>query len=153
MCQVEAILNSRPLTPLSNDPDDLHVLTPSHFLIGDLLTSIPQRDVTEVPTNRLVLYERLQQLVQHFWRRWSSEYLTSLQSRAKCGRNKGPPIKIGSLVLLREENLPPQQWSLGRIIKVHPGKDNVIRVVSVKTKTGVFKRAVTKISVLPIEMD
>ncbi len=153
LCQIEAILNSRPLTPFSNDVNDLSVLTPSHFLIGDLLTSIPQRDVVNVPTNRLVLYERLQQLVQHFWKRWSAEYLTSLQSRTKWRTHNESTVKVGSLVLLRDENLPPQQWILGRVTDLHPGKDNVIRVVSVKTKFKVIKRAVSKISVLPIEAE
>lgn len=51
--EIEAILNSRPITPMSSDPNDLRSLSPSHFLIGDLLMSVPENDLTDVPENRL----------------------------------------------------------------------------------------------------
>ncbi|XP_054259644.1 uncharacterized protein LOC128984366 [Macrosteles quadrilineatus] len=51
--QVEAILNSRPLTPMSNDPSDVTVLTPGHFLVGAQLASVPDENLEEVPDNRL----------------------------------------------------------------------------------------------------
>lgn len=76
--QVEAILNSRPITPLSNDPNDFGALTPGHFLIGRSLLSIPQHDHSKLPTNRLNQYKALEQASQHFWSRWSREYLSLL---------------------------------------------------------------------------
>ncbi|XP_048506918.1 uncharacterized protein LOC125500006 [Athalia rosae] len=66
---IEACLNSRPLTPISNDPDDLIPLTPGHFLIGEPLTALPQPDLLDVPLNRLTRYQRITQLKQHFWSR------------------------------------------------------------------------------------
>ncbi|KAG5891966.1 hypothetical protein JTB14_003052 [Gonioctena quinquepunctata] len=126
-------------------------LTPAHFLVGDSMIAVPQRDVTELPTNRLKLFQRLQQLTQHFWKRWSLEYITSLQQRSKWKAKIPESVRTNSLVLLREENLPPMQWRLGRIVAVHPGRDNVVRVVSVLTKNGVVKRSVTKVSALPID--
>ncbi|XP_043506296.1 uncharacterized protein LOC122526811 [Frieseomelitta varia] len=53
LIEIEAILNFRPITPISSDPNDLTALTPSHFLIGDVLTSTAEKDVTDVPTNSL----------------------------------------------------------------------------------------------------
>ena len=44
LISIEACLNSRPLYALTDDPDDLEVLTPGHFLIGRALLSIPQTD-------------------------------------------------------------------------------------------------------------
>ncbi|KAJ8946243.1 hypothetical protein NQ314_008931, partial [Rhamnusium bicolor] len=88
--------------------------------------------------------------LRHFWTRWSKEYLTSLQARSKWKDNKYPDLKVGSMVVVHDENLPPLRWSLGRIIEVHPGSDNVVRVVTVKTAKGITKRVLTKISVLPI---
>lgn len=42
-------------------------------------------------------------------------------------------------------------WRLGRITAVHPGKDGIVRVVSVRTRTGVTNRAVSKVCLLPVE--
>ena len=146
--QVEAILNSRPLVPLSNDPNDLEPLTPGHFLIGEALTTIPQVDVTSDKINRLSHYHRLQKLVQHFWRRWQSEVLANLQPRTKW-KAGDPPVKVGDLVLLREENLPPMCWQLGRIIALFPGEDKVSRVAEVKTRHGSVRMAIRKLAKLP----
>ena len=57
------------------------------------------------------------------------------------------------MVLLIDENMPPLQWAVGRILEVHPGADNVVRVATVKTTKGTFKRAVKKLCVLPIDTD
>lgn len=53
------------------------------------------------------------------------------------------------MVLLKENHLPSNKWSLGRIVQVHPGHDNIVRVVTVKTSTGEIKRSVTKLCPLP----
>lgn len=151
--QIEAVMNSRPITPLSNDPNDFLALTPSHFLIGDLLTNIPEDDVTKVPENRLNMYRQLTQMVQHFWHRWSKEYISNLQNRTKWMFQTPTKVAVGTLILLKEDNLPPLLWKLGRIVTIHPGKDDIVRVVTVKTTSGLFTRAVGKICILPIESD
>ncbi|GFX74945.1 integrase catalytic domain-containing protein [Trichonephila clavipes] len=58
MTQIEGILNSRPLTPLSTDIDDLSVLTPAHFLIGRPITSISEPNIIHIETNRLNMHQR-----------------------------------------------------------------------------------------------
>ena len=148
--QIEAVLNSRPLTPLSSDPKDLQVLTAGHFLIGDSLCSLPQRDVMVPPSNRLTHYHQLQQIIQHFWSRWSSEYLATLQQRTKW---HGPSanVKVGALVVLKEEPTHPLSWKIGRIVELHPGPDGLVRVASVKTMSGIVRRAVQKLCALPVE--
>ncbi|XP_011880968.1 PREDICTED: uncharacterized protein LOC105569255 [Vollenhovia emeryi] len=130
LIQIEAVLNSRPLTPLSNDPNDFNALTPAHFLIGCPITTYPEPSLKELQTNRLSRWQRVEQLRQHFWQRWVKEYLHNCQSRVKWNE-KTDPIKVGQMVILKEDNLPPLCWSLGRIEQVYPGKDNIIRVVSV----------------------
>lgn len=149
--QIEAVLNSRPLVPLSSDPNDLEALTPSHFLIGEPLTSIPERDFTHTTINYVKRYQHLQQIGQHFWSRWRKEYLNQLQQRTKWQVDFPTKFTIGDLVLLKEDNVPSLAWPLGRILEIHPGKDNITRVVSVKTKNGVVKRAINKIALLPGE--
>lgn len=147
---IESILNSRPLIPMSSDIDDIQALTPGHFLTIEPVTAIPIPDYTEIPLNRLSRWQLLQRLHQDFWRRWHSEYLHTLQQRAKWHKPCASP-EIGSLVLVKTDNLPPSQWVLGRITEVHPGKDQVVRVATVKTNTGTFKRPLVKLCPLPTE--
>lgn len=152
-CQIEACMNSRPIHPLSNDPCDFSALTPGHFLIGSPLSSLPESDLRDTPTNRLSKYQQFAQVLQHFWTRWSKEYISTLQERGKWRINQNHQLSIGSLVLLKEDNLPPLRWRLGRIALLHPGSDGVVRVVTVRTSSGEVKRSVTKVCVLPVEED
>ncbi|KOC59853.1 hypothetical protein WH47_10767 [Habropoda laboriosa] len=59
------------------------------------------------------------------------------------------PIKEGTIVLLKEDNVPPNQWPLGRVIKIHPGSDGIVRTVTIKTSTNEFDRNVNKLVPLP----
>ena len=151
LVRIEAVLNSRPLTPLSNDPNDLSALTPGHFLIGHPLTAPVEKDHTAISSNRLSRWQLIEACRQHFWRRWSKEYLTTMQSRAKWQHTSAKVPEVGTLVVLKDDNLPPLQWPLGRITQLHPGNDGLVRVVSVRHKGGVVKRAITKVCALPID--
>ncbi|GFS64955.1 integrase catalytic domain-containing protein [Trichonephila clavipes] len=51
VAQIEVVLNSRPICPLSNDPNNIETLTPAHFLVGSSLVAVP--DHTEISMNRL----------------------------------------------------------------------------------------------------
>ncbi|XP_031339663.1 uncharacterized protein LOC116168131 [Photinus pyralis] len=150
LTQIEACLNSRPLTPLSSNPDDLLPLTPAHFIIGESLVTPVEPDMEEMKMNRLSRYELIQKLRRDFWKRWSREYLSTLQNRTKWNIKRSN-IQTNQLVILKEDNLPPLQWRMGRIIETHPGGDGVVRVVTIKTQNGVVKRSVSKVCVLPIE--
>ncbi|XP_045466642.1 uncharacterized protein LOC123675337 [Harmonia axyridis] len=142
---IESCLNSRPLSPLSSDPDDYLHLTPAHFLIGDSLAAPPQKDVRDINLNKLSRYQCTQQLTQHFWSRWSKEYLTQLQQRHKWRTPDATP-KIGDLVVLKEDNIPPLRRLMGRIVDIHPGADKVPHVMSVGLSNGsVFKRSTNKV--------
>ena len=61
-------------------------------------------------------------------------------------------VKINELVLLKDENLPPQKWALDRTIKLYFGEDKRVRVVEEKTQSGVYKRPISKICILPINV-
>lgn len=144
LTQIEAILNSRPISPLSSDPNDLLPLTPSHFLIGKKITSIPEPMYINVPTHRLTRFQRVEQMRQHFWARWHKEYLSQIQIRSKW-RTPSENLKEGDLVLIRGDQLPPMKWSLGRITSVHPGRDGIVRVADIRTSVGTVRRSFTKI--------
>ncbi len=149
LTQVEAVLNSRPLSALSTDPNDLSSLTPGHFLTLAPLSTIPDPDLSAISLNRLSRWQLLQHFHQQFWKRWHREYLHTLQQRNKWFHTNPSPIKVGTLVVLRDELTPPLKWRLGRITETHPGPDGIIRVVTLKTTHGVLKRPVNKVSMLP----
>ncbi|XP_024881254.1 uncharacterized protein LOC112460690 [Temnothorax curvispinosus] len=151
LCEVEAILNSRPLTQLSADPNDLAYLSPGHFLVGTALNSFPCHDLQDINKNRLTRWQRVEQIRQHFWHRWSTEYLNSLQERTKWKANKGVQLKPEQLVLIKQQGLAPLQWLLGRVQNVHTGADGVTRVATVRTAKGDFTRPLSKLAVLPID--
>ncbi|XP_071642941.1 uncharacterized protein [Temnothorax longispinosus] len=138
--EIEAILNSRPITPLSEDPNDLACLTPGHFLVGTPLNSFPYEELNDVNENRLLRWQRVEQLRQHFWSSWSSKYLHSLQERSKWRSNKGRQLQLNQLVLLKQQNLAPLQWLIGRVEKTHPGPDGQIRTATIRTASGSFVR-------------
>lgn len=150
LVQVEGCLNSRPLTPITDDPTDLEPLTPAHFLTGGPLQALPDPDLASIQLNRLNRWQLVQRKLQDFWRRWSTENLSQLQARNK---NWKPAVDIaaGSLCVTVDSLQPPMKWKMGRIIQLHPGADGVTRVVTLKTATGTMKRAVTKICLLPTQ--
>ncbi|XP_062704324.1 uncharacterized protein LOC134286689 [Aedes albopictus] len=152
LTQIEAILNSRPLFSSSADPNEPEAITPGHFLIGRELTAIPEPNLEDTKLNRLSRWQLVQRIRDHFWRRWSREYLNTLQTRQKWTKGCKNVIP-DTVVLLKEDNIPPQSWKLGRIVNVYPGSDSVVRVADVQTVNGVFRRPISKLAPLPIEQN
>ena len=89
-----------------------------------------------------------QEQVQQFWQRWSKDYLQSLQQHQQWLKTT-PKLQPGDLVLVREDNTTPLQWPTAVIQETYPGKDGIVRVVTMKTPKGLFKRPKTKICPLP----
>ncbi|XP_037899199.1 uncharacterized protein LOC119643790 [Glossina fuscipes] len=84
LIQIEAVLNSRPITPVPESPNDEPALTPGHFVNGSALKTIPDPDIRGVNNvSHLRRYQRLQYYLQQFWDRWSKDYLNTLQNRTK----------------------------------------------------------------------
>ncbi|XP_071579556.1 uncharacterized protein [Temnothorax nylanderi] len=148
LAQVEATLNSRPLQALSDDHEDLSALTPEHFLIGGPLNANPETSLIETAPTRLSRWQTLQQMRDHFWLRWSQEYLNTLTTRSKWWKRQAN-LNVGDLCLIRNEITPPSKWPLARITAMHPGTDGQTRVVTVRTATSSFTRPVTKLVPLP----
>jgi hypothetical protein len=152
LTQVETCLNSRPLQPLSGDPDDLAALMPGHFLIGAPLLAIPEPMLDDRATSTLSRWQHITQMRDHFWRRWSQEYVASLAPRPKWHK-AGPLPGLGSLCLVKSELTPPSRWPLARITEIHPGDDGIVRVVTIRTATSELVRPLIKIVILPIEIN
>ena len=168
ICKVESYLNSRPLGPItSHKIDGVGPLTPSHFLIGKAARAYPREKITFTPTP-LQRWELCQKTAQHFWDRWSKEYLQQLQHAVKWHK-KTRNYQVGDLVMLTDGNVYQCQWTMAKIVAVYPGKDNIVRAVDVQveravipkdcktkaqlakeiiTKTTVYRRSVCKLSML-----
>ncbi|KAJ8953828.1 hypothetical protein NQ318_006678 [Aromia moschata] len=111
---------------------------------------MPEQDLRELPINRLSLYQHLTQVKQHLWHRWSKEYVSELQQRTKW-KSQQDSLKLDSLVLVKGDNQPPMRWKLGRIEAIHPGKDGIARVATLRTSGAIIKRSFAKICPLPLE--
>ncbi|KAH8347589.1 hypothetical protein KR067_006779, partial [Drosophila pandora] len=154
---VEAVLNSRPLGALSQDPSDGEALTPGHLLTGGPLIAPPaprtpdQQGLTCCSGLTCLRRWRLvSSIKQMFWQRWSREYVLGLQARSQWQREQEDARK-GDLVLVAEDDQPPQQWITARVVESHAGADGRVRVADVRTSRGaLFRRAVHKLARLPI---
>jgi hypothetical protein len=142
LTQIEGCMNSRPLCAVSEEPDDLEYLTPSHFLnSGPILT------ILDTEHDERTRWYRIQKIHQDLWKRWQSEYLSQLSVRSKW-KHPQANLKINDIVIIHEPNLPSGKWALGRVTELHPGTDGLVRVVTLKTKSGFMKRPVVKLSLL-----
>ncbi|XP_029162327.1 uncharacterized protein LOC114933911 [Nylanderia fulva] len=112
LCKVEACLNSRPLGQMSDNYDDYHALTPSHFLIGSSMLTMPETSLLDEKETRLTRWQLIRQMRDSLWKQWSQDYLHTLQQRPKW-RERQSLARVGRLVLLRNPLAPPCAWNLG----------------------------------------
>ncbi|GFU66860.1 hypothetical protein TNCV_894961 [Trichonephila clavipes] len=78
-----------------------------------------QRSFLQAPTKRSLGV--LQNIKRGFWKKWSSEFISSLQPRKKW-QDAQPNLKEDDIVLIKEEG-PPGTWPMARVLQVHPGND------------------------------
>ena len=144
LAQIEACLNSRPLIPLPDDSEGLEALTPRHFLIGKPLMALPDPRESRLPITILRRWNLCQKLTNHFWNRWSKECLITLNRLSKWQKST-PNIQVNDIVCLRDEPMIPTKWPLAGITEIYPGQDEKVRVVTVRTPKGTYKRPIVKI--------
>ena len=144
-CEVEAILNSRPITKVSLDIDDDSYLTPNHLIL--LKGYKPMSWGNDIGKNYRSHWQIVRQFADDFWRRWMKSYLPALQSRQKwlsLGRN----LKKGDLVLMVDECQNRGFWNLALVDDVYPSSDGLVRSVAVKTAKKSYDRPVNKLVLL-----
>lgn len=122
MTECEKIINNRPLTTVSGDPNDLPALTPSMLLLMKFNPSIPSGIFVKEDIFAKRWWKQVQYLASVFWKRWVSEYLPALQARQKWMRAE-TDIRKGDIVLVAEQNITGGQWFPGKIIEVNVGRD------------------------------
>lgn len=147
MAEAESLMNSRPLTHVSSDCNDLEAITPNHFLLGRANMNIPLDVVTDRDLCSRKRWKHAQVMANHFWERWLHEYLPSLTVRPKWRRESRDVVE-GDLVLVMTDNLPRGRWPLARVTHVVRGDDGRVRSAEIKTKAGVYVRPVTKLCML-----
>ncbi|XP_065197584.1 uncharacterized protein LOC135829105 [Sycon ciliatum] len=150
--EAEVLVNSRPLTHVSVDPNDPEALTPSHLMIS---TSSPNHPITASTDADLCLrkgWRIAQCLADMFWQRWVKEYLPELSRRTKWHKDhaSAADLAMDDVVIIADSNLPPGSWIRGRVVATHPGKDGRVRVVDVKTQTGTYRRPVARLCKLDV---
>lgn len=147
MTEVEAIINSRPLTKVSSDCNDDEPLTPNHLLLLKRDPTLPPGLFDRDDNYTRKRWRQVQYMVNLFWRRWTKEYIPSLQERHKW---KYPTRNFATndVVLIVNDCLPRNTWLIGRIIDVFPDERGFVRRARVKTKTGTFDRPITKLCLL-----
>lgn len=154
VCRIEALLNSRPLYPMSTDANDQLALTPGHFAVQRPLKAPPTSNGYTRPSfgisKRWIMVQKLQ---LEFWNRFQKEYLSTLQKRLKWIQPQ-KNLAVDDVVILKDNLIHPLNWPLGRIVKTHPDQKGIVRKVDIKTSNNtVVNRAVNKLIPLITEED
>lgn len=156
MAEVSAIVNARPLIPVSTDPEAPLILTPSMLLTQKMGASLSP--ATEFSKGDLLKnqWKRVQALAETFWARWRREYLSTLQSRQKWQSQK-PNLTEGDIVLMKDSQTKRNQWPMGIIVKATPSKDGLVRKVEVKVSRNqavkTFSRPISEVVLLLSQED
>lgn len=115
LCKIEALLNSRPMYPLFNNPEELEALTPAHFAIQRTFLHAPAAPPYQEDGLLVRKWNHLQEIQRQFWEKFNQEYIDHLQRRYKWQHPKRNP-QVGDLVLLKTPNTAIAQWKMGRIL-------------------------------------
>ena len=140
MKEAENIVNSRPLTYQSDESRDIP-LTPSQLAWGRDLTLMPpllqpgdplDEDYDAKATREQ--YVVLSKALEHFRKRWHTEYLLSLREKHynKCAENPTHHLSVGKLVMVKHDNIRCAEWPLRVITAIYPDEKGVIRTAEVE---------------------
>ncbi|UYV78593.1 hypothetical protein LAZ67_16002087 [Cordylochernes scorpioides] len=148
MCDVESLMNTRPLTYLTEESEDLAPLTPSLFLHEVREVGVPDLDLIDNQTLSRK-YQYIKRVREDLRERFRIEYFGFLRQETRRLKTT-IPLKVGDMVLIGQESLKRLHWPLARIIQLYPGKDGLLRVAKVKTSSGDKIRPIQKLYNLEI---
>lgn len=123
MTGVEALLNGRPLTHVTTDPN--------HFIHGRSNPTLHLDHDVSVPISDKRRWLHVQTIFSHFWSRWLKEYVPNLIERRKWLRPRRN-IQVDDIVIVVTPNAKRGTWPIGRVIHVITGQDQVVRSAEVK---------------------
>eukprot|EP00794_Sanderia_malayensis_P000824 gene824-121_t len=146
LLEVANLLNQRPIGQIPNDPDDGAYLCPNDLLLGRATSEVPQGPFQEAKDARQRV-QFVQQIVNSFWKRWIRDVFPSLVPQTKWHVDKRN-IQPDDIVIVADSNAIRGKWNIGRIVETFPGSDGRVRNVKLKTATGLYSRAITKVAVM-----
>lgn len=146
LCDVESVMNNRPLTYVTESGSDLVPLTPSMFFQGVRVSGVPDLDVLDKEG-----FERRfrcrQELLVRLRGRFRKEYLALLVGKFKDQKWE---VQVGDVVFIQDDTKRKINWQLGRVAEIIPGKDSIIRVAKVQIEIGYLTRPVQRL--IPTEV-
>jgi Family of unknown function (DUF5641) len=136
MAEVSAIVNSRPLVPISHDPDSPLVLTPSMLLTSKCGQEHVQFDSTDIKQTYKDQWKHVQVLANTFWKHWKEEYLQTLQQRRKW-TDRQPNICENDIVLIKDSTAHRNDWLIGLVTRSFPStSDSLVRTAEVRVASS-----------------
>ena len=141
LCDIESAINARPLTVVSDDPDDLRPLRPADFLncpVG------ADSDGGKEDLRGRKWYH--QAVAAHLWKRWQQEYLRNLRDFQHSP--SGSQANVGDLVLIAGDHCNRLTWKNGVIQQLHLGRDGLARSATLRTTDGDRRRPVQRLYLL-----
>ncbi|XP_033646855.1 uncharacterized protein LOC117306360 [Asterias rubens] len=150
LAEVTAIVNARPLIPVSNDPELPFILTPARLLTQKVGAPAPFGEFTDKDLFKRQ-WRQVQSLASKFWTRWKREYLPTLQSRTKWTETHRN-LQEGDLVLLIDKQVVRNEWPLARVTSAFVSDDGKVRKIEVKVSSNVtvkkFMRPISEVALL-----
>lgn len=161
LIEIEALVNSRPLTYVHDDSDGLsYALSPSHLVYGRKISNTPNTEHFDVISTYISLTKRAKhhrKLLEHFTKFWRREYLLNLRENNATKKNQkfGTPISIGEVVILRNDMTKRVFWKLAIVQELLTGNDGqvraaVVRVANSEKKPQVLTRSIKHL--IPLEV-
>ena len=147
LLEVESILNSRPLCPITLDPHGNEPLTPNHLLLMRQSCNDPPGVFESRDCYGRRRWRQVQYLADSFWKRWRREYLPTIALRQKWP-DKERNFQIGDLVLVVDDGVPRGKWRMGQVIFTFPDPNGFVRQVEVKIGASVLQRPIVKLCLI-----
>lgn len=147
LCEIESILNDRPITTVSNDGCDPKALTPNHLLLLKGKPLLPPGLFQKDDCYSRRRWKQVQYIADLFWKRFVKEYLPLMQERQKWNmviKNLQP----NDIILIVDDTSPRSSWPMGRVIETIPDSTGYVRRVKVRTKSKILERPITKLCLL-----
>ena len=145
--KVTAIVNSRPLWPVSEGDVDQPPITPNDLLRPTGIQRDPEDVELSLSRNPRKRFDHIQRVCDDWWKIWLLHFTPNLQCRTKWYKERSN-VEVGDIVLLIDPSVKRSKWNMGVIEKVYTGSDDLVRSVSVRTKTGTYDRPISKLTLL-----